>query len=193
MRMLSAAVQELVDGQCADMDFEQRDTVGLAECQRMAAGKTAALIGCACALGAAFGGAQPDQVARLRAFGDHLGLAFQHVDDLLGIWGDPEVTGKPVYSDLRNRKKSLPVVCALTSGTTAGAELAELYLRTAPLTDDELTHAAALIEQAGGRAWSQGQADDLMAQARYRLDELGHSPAVAELVDLAGMVTRRDH
>jgi geranylgeranyl diphosphate synthase type I len=193
MRMLSAAVQDLVDGQCADMDFEQRDTVGIAECQRMANGKTAALIGCACALGASFGGGQPDQVTHLRAFGEHLGLAFQHVDDLLGIWGDPAATGKPVYSDLRNRKKSLPVVYALTSGTAAGDELAELYRRTTPLDDDELRNAAALIERAGGRAWSQEQADDLMARARFRLDEIGHSPAVAELVDLASMVTSRDH
>jgi len=193
MRMLSAAVQALVDGQCADMDFEQRDTVGLAECHAMAAGKTAALIGCACALGATFGGAAPEKVAHLRAFGEHLGLAFQHVDDLLGIWGDPAVTGKPVYSDLRNRKKSLPVVCALTSGTAAGDELAALYRRTVPLSDDELTRAAGLVEQAGGRAWSQEQADDLMAQASCRLDELDRSPAVAELVDLARMVIRRDH
>lgn len=47
-------------------------------------------------------------------FGVHLGLAFQHVDDLLRIWRDPEVIGKPVYSDLRCHKKSLPVVAALT-------------------------------------------------------------------------------
>ena len=50
---------------------------------------------------------------RWREYGDHLGLAFQLVDDLLGIWGDPAVTGKPIWSDLRQRKKSLPVASAL--------------------------------------------------------------------------------
>jgi geranylgeranyl diphosphate synthase type I len=192
MRMLSAAVQALVEGQCADVDFEQRSSVGVAECESMAAGKTAALMGCACALGALFGGAREDRVEDLRAFGEHLGLAFQHVDDLLGIWGDPVRTGKPVHSDLRNRKKSLPVVAALGSGTPAGAELARLYERAAPLSDDELTTAADLIDRAGGRAWSQSQADDLMARALSRLDDLGHSPATAELVDLARLLTRRD-
>ena len=59
----------------------------------------------------------------LAEFGGHVGLAFQLTDDLLGIWGAPEVTGKPVRADLRARKKSLPVVAALTSGTPAGDEL----------------------------------------------------------------------
>jgi geranylgeranyl diphosphate synthase type I len=192
MRRLSAAVQDLVEGQCADLAFEQRSTVGVAECETMATGKTAALIGAACALGGAFGGAPPEHVAHLRAFGEHLGLAFQHIDDLLGIWGDPEVTGKPVFSDLRSRKKSLPVVAALASGTAAGEELAALYRRTAPPSDDELVRAADLVELAGGRAWSQEQADQLMALALARLDRLDPSPAAAELVDLARLVTRRD-
>lgn len=192
-RMLSGAVQELVDGQCADVDFEQRATVAVAECESMAAGKTAALMGCACALGALFGGADQETVRRLRTFGEHLGLAFQHVDDLLGIWGDPAVTGKPVFSDLRSRKKSLPVVAALASGTSAGDELAGLYRRPDPPADDELGHLAVLVDRAGGREWSRSQADALMAHALSQLDGLGSSPATAELVDLARLVTRRDH
>ena len=47
----------------------------------------------------------------LGSYGGHLGMAFQLIDDLLGIWGLPEITGKPVYSDLRAAKKSLPVTC----------------------------------------------------------------------------------
>ncbi len=139
MRMLSAAVQDLVEGQSSDVAFERRDEVGLAECERMAASKTAALIGCACALGALFGGGDPERVQRLRVFGEHVGLAYQHVDDLLGIWGDPAATGKPVYSDLRSRKKSLPVVFALTSDTAGGRELAALYRGRGPLPDEDLS------------------------------------------------------
>ena len=56
----------------------------------------------------------------LAAFGAQAGLAFQLTDDLLGIWGAPEITGKPVRLDLPARKRSLPVVAALTSGTDAG-------------------------------------------------------------------------
>ena len=194
MRMLSTAVLDLVDGQSADMGFEDRDDVGVAECVSMAGGKTGALLGCACALGASYGNGTADQVARLRTFGARLGLAFQHVDDLLGIWGEPEVTGKPVYSDLHNRKKSLPVVAALASGTDAGTELAALYHRPEPLTEPDLARAADLIDLAGGRAWSRTQADELLAAAMGELAiaEPGERAAV-ELELLARMATRRDH
>ncbi|MDN3357343.1 family 2 encapsulin nanocompartment cargo protein polyprenyl transferase [Actinomadura sp. DC4] len=193
MRRLSAAVQDLVDGQSADMAFETRADVDLRECLTMAEGKTAALLGCACALGAFYGG-RPDLVPGLGAFGDRLGLAFQLVDDLLGIWGDPEVTGKAVYADLRQRKKSLPVVAALTSNTPAGHEFADLYHRETSLTDDELVHAAGLIELAGGRTWCRRKADDLLTEALSHLRSTAPAdrPA-AELTALADLVTRRDH
>jgi geranylgeranyl diphosphate synthase type I len=192
-RMLCAAVQELVDGQSADLAFEGRADVDVPECLSMAEGKTGALLGCACAMGAAFGGGTPAQVLDQRAFGAQLGLAFQLVDDLLGIWGDPAVTGKPVYSDLHSRKKSLPVVAALTSGTPAGRELAALYHREAPLSGPDLVHAADLIDTAGGRAWSQAQADERLEQALRHLRAASPpSRATAELAALARLVTRRD-
>jgi geranylgeranyl diphosphate synthase type I len=194
MRTLSAAVQDLVEGQSTDMAFEQEPSVDMAACEGMVAGKTGALMAASCVLGGMFGGATAQQLGHLRAFGEQLGLAFQHVDDLLGIWGRPGTTGKPAYSDLQNRKKSLPVVSALTSGTPAGGELAELYRRAAPPADDELSHVADLVARAGGRAWSQSQADDLVAGAVARLSDLGAvNPAAADLADLARHLTHRDH
>ena len=193
-RMLSAAMQDLVEGQCADLALEQRTRVELVECRRMVEGKTGALMGCACAVGALFGGGSPEQVQQLRGFGGHLGLAFQHVDDVLGIWGDPAVTGKPVYSDLRSRKKSLPVVAALTSGTPAGHELAGLYHRAEPLSDTDLVHAAELVAIAGGRAWSQTQVDDQLACAMRELRSAHPTARAAhELGVLAQLATHRDH
>jgi geranylgeranyl diphosphate synthase, type I len=194
MRSLSAAVQDLVDGQNADVSFERRTDVELAECVRMAEGKTGALLGRASELGAAFGGGDAEQVVGFRRFGERLGLAFQLVDDLLGIWGDPKVTGKPVHSDLRSRKKSLPVVAALCSDTPEAAELAVLYHRDEPLTDDELAHVAGLVERAGGRAWSQTTADELLAEALGHLMMTHPEPiAAAELTAVANLITRRDH
>lgn len=193
MRMLSAAVLDLVDGQSADVAFEERADVDLAECRGMAENKTGALLGCACALGASFGGGSREQIEHLRGFGKHLGLAFQLVDDLLGIWGDPAVTGKPIYSDLQTRKKSLPVVAALTSDTPAGRELATFYHRDQPLSAADLVHAAKLIDTAGARGWSQAQADDLLAQALGHLRSAGPTAqAAAALGALARLATRRD-
>ncbi|MGH3548806.1 MAG: family 2 encapsulin nanocompartment cargo protein polyprenyl transferase [Pseudonocardiaceae bacterium] len=192
--MLSAAVQELVDGQSADMLFERRADVGVAECLGMARKKTGALLGCACALGALFGGGRSATIESYRGFGERLGLAFQVVDDLLGIWGDPATTGKPAHSDLDSRKKSLPVVAALNSGTKAGRELAALYHGERQRSGAELARAAELVDLAGGRQWSTSMADEELRQVLRHLEAAGPGErAAAELVALARLITGRDH
>nr|WP_030764445.1 MULTISPECIES: family 2 encapsulin nanocompartment cargo protein polyprenyl transferase [unclassified Streptomyces] len=187
---LAACVIELCAGQQADCAFERRPQVSLDECLAMATAKTGALLGCACALGALYAGAGPDEVDAMDAFGREAGLAFQLIDDLIGIWGDPGHTGKPAGADLIARKKSLPVVAALTSGTTAGKELAELY--AGPMTGDDVRRAADAVDRAGGRDWAQAQAADRMGRAVQQLSravpDLG---AAGGLLALAEFVTRR--
>ncbi|MFJ7267646.1 family 2 encapsulin nanocompartment cargo protein polyprenyl transferase [Streptomyces sp. NPDC099050] len=187
---LAACIVELCAGQQADCAFEQRRSVSLDECLTMATAKTGALLGCACALGALYAGAGPDEVDAMDAFGREAGLAFQLIDDLIGIWGDPGHTGKPAGADLLARKKSLPVVAALTSGTPAGEELAGLY--AGPMTGDDVSRAAAAVERAGGRDWAQAHAADRMGRAVQQLSravpDLG---AAGGLLALAEFVTRR--
>jgi geranylgeranyl diphosphate synthase type I len=193
-RVLSAAVLAVQDGQAADLSFEQRLDVGVVECLRMAAGKTGALLGCATALGALYGGGTEAQVEGLRLFGEKTGLSFQLADDLLGIWGDPGTTGKPAHSDVANRKKSLPVVAALASGTPEATELHDLYATPDALTPTQVERAAALVDAAGGRDWARTHADDLLAQALDHLQEAaGSSRPATELSLLAHLAARRDH
>ncbi|WP_416958225.1 polyprenyl synthetase family protein [Streptomyces sp. Agncl-13] len=150
LRLLSTALGDLVHGQADDLLFAARPWTGPErvrpdEYRAMAEGKTGALLGCAVALGAVLGGAPPTTVAALDRAGRHLGIAFQLVDDVLGIWGDPAVTGKPVHGDLRERKKTFPVLAALSApGARRLAALLE--------SGTEPAVAAALIEEAGGRA-----------------------------------------
>jgi geranylgeranyl diphosphate synthase type I len=188
---LNRTVVELCEGQFADVEFEQRTQVSLAECEQMALAKTASLLGVSCALGALAGGAGAAQVDLLRQFGRHVGLAFQLADDLLGIWGDPRITGKPAGADLARRKKSLPVVAALTSGTAAGAELADVYG-----TDDrvDVARARVLVENAGGKQWARHRADEELNLAIACLDAAGCVPSGrAALVGLARLVIARNH
>ncbi|MFE5632455.1 family 2 encapsulin nanocompartment cargo protein polyprenyl transferase [Streptomyces sp. NPDC056543] len=190
---LAACVIELCAGQQADCAFEQRapHEITLDECVAMATAKTGALLGCACALGALYAGAGEEEVAAMDAFGREAGLAFQLIDDLIGIWGDPERTGKPAGADLAARKKSLPVVAALASGTSAGEELAELYSRK-ELDARAVRAAADAVERAGGRDWAQAQAADRMARAVQQLSRAVPDLAAAgDLLALAEFVTRR--
>ncbi|TCC34927.1 polyprenyl synthetase family protein [Kribbella sindirgiensis] len=193
-RMLGADVQNLIEGQMADADMERRDHVDSAECLRMAQLKTGTLLGASTALGALLGGGDPRQIEHLRRYGENLGLAYQYVDDILGIWGASDVTGKPVSSDLRRRKKSLPVVAALNSGTSAGRKLAVLYRREVDPTDADLVEMAELIEQAGGRRDSQTRANALLTASLEELTASGIPAAEATgLERLARLVTSRQH
>ena len=191
-RALSAAVQRLIAGQGADLAFEQRDDVSLTECLTMAGDKTAALMSCACSIGSIHVGAPPQLAMGLAAFGAHAGLAFQLTDDLLGIWGAPEVTGKPVRSDLRARKKSLPVVAALSAGTAEAGELAALLAREEPLSEDDLALAAGLVEAAGGKTWTENEAATQLAAAHRCLADTDMPGDVrAEFAGIAEFITAR--
>jgi geranylgeranyl diphosphate synthase type I len=191
-RCLSAAVLRLIAGQGSDLAFEQRDDVKLTECLTMAGDKTAALMACACSIGAIHVGAPPELAMGLAGFGAHAGLAFQLTDDLLGIWGAPEVTGKPVRADLRARKKSLPVVAALTSETAAGHELAGMLSRPGQLDEDDLLRAAQLVEEAGGKSWTESEAAAQLAAAEKCLTETDMPDDVrAEFAGIAEFITAR--
>lgn len=186
---LESSCVTLCIGQFEDCDFETRPAVTVDEYLHMAAGKTAGLMGCACALGALSAGADNSTVSAMEQFGYQLGLAFQIVDDLIGIWGNPSVTGKPVGNDLARRKATLPVVAALNSGCDAAAELAQLYWSAAPMTPVEIGRATRLVEAAGGRRAARLYADDCIRAAMMALPDPGRS---AELIALAQLVVGRD-
>ncbi len=209
--LLAEATAAMIAGQAEDIAFERRRTVTVDECMAMSAAKTSALLGCASSLGAVLAGAPDAAVGALHDFGWHLGLSFQAVDDLLGIWGDPTRTGKPAGNDLRQRKKSMPVVSALAAGGEDAEELADLLfgpaavraetqhparghpVPTEPLGPDQIERAAQLVDACGGRDWTAVQAKSHLDQAlgaldRVRLSAVPHH----ELAEIAAFVVERE-
>jgi geranylgeranyl diphosphate synthase type I len=186
---LETAAVELCRGQIEDCAFESRHQVSIDEYLRMAMAKTGALIGCACAFGAICVEAEPALVSTIDQFGRELGLAFQAFDDVIGIWGDQQVTGKPVGGDIARRKRTLPVIAALASGTTAAVDLGYLYNRKSPMEPDEIARAMQLIEDAGGRAWALRHANERVSAA---IDALPDQLRTTELLTLANLATCRD-
>jgi len=190
---LTRATAAMIAGQAADMAFDDLPAVSLAECVAMEADKTGALLAYAASVGAVLAGAPADQVDALEEFGMELGCAFQAVDDVLGIWGDPSVTGKAVGNDLRERKKSLPVAVVLDQGGEAADELLAIYGRDGDLTDDDVARATAVLEAAGGRSHAESSAGAHLVLALTALDGLGFDDgAVADLNDLARFVADRE-
>ncbi|MEV5612263.1 family 2 encapsulin nanocompartment cargo protein polyprenyl transferase [Streptomyces sp. NPDC052225] len=196
---LADCVVELCAGQSTDVALERRGPgeVTLGETLAMAEAKTGALLGCACALGGLYAGAAPEEVEALDAFGRAAGLAFQLIDDVIGIWGDPARTGKPAGADLAVRKKSLPVVAGLAAGGPAAAELAALYGQppgSGTESAADLEAIALAVERAGGRDWAQTEAADQMARAVHQLSRAVPVPEAADgLLSLAEFVTWRGY
>jgi geranylgeranyl diphosphate synthase, type I len=189
---LAEATQAMIEGQSIDMAFETQRAITPEECLAMEQGKTGALLACASSIGAILAGAPRPVVEALSDFGSDLGVAFQAVDDVLGIWGEPSRTGKPVGSDLVSHKKSLPVAIALSAAPSEGRdELARLL--EGPLAGRDLARATALVEAAGAREAVMSIADERLGAALAALERV---PLVAgpreELAAVARFVTERD-
>ena len=190
VRELDRATLRLVHGQYLDLSFEGRSQVSISEYVEMASGKTAAMFGAPLALGAIVAGAPESTVNVFRTVGWHIGLAFQMIDDLLGIWGDPELTGKPVGDDIIARKMTYPVITALDRDwDLVGRRYAEEA--SGP---DEVAEIARLIEGTGAREatderarWERDQALRVLGEAQ--LEERGQL-LLAAYADIAvGRVT----
>lgn len=188
---LIEATQAMITGQAEDMASELIASLSVEECLRMEAGKTGALLSCAASLGAVLAGASAPVVDALEDFGRHLGVAFQAVDDVLGIWGETSVTGKPVGSDLRQRKKSLPISIAHEKGVDVYGTLASPLGHD--LTDKEIAGAMALLEGCGARQETMAIGS---THLRLALESLERAPLVAgpklELAAIARFVIERD-
>ncbi|MBC7234108.1 MAG: polyprenyl synthetase family protein [Chloroflexi bacterium] len=188
VEILDKACLELCHGQYLDLAYESHLEVTEEAYLQMIGGKTAALLAASTQLGALIAEAG-EQTEHYRLFGWYLGLAFQMVDDILGIWGDPATTGKSAADDIRNRKITLPILFALRS--EVGEALAALY-RQETLSDADIQRAVALLDRAGARDYVQERAAFYEARALAALDAArAREPVASALRDLATSLTSR--
>lgn len=150
---------ELTRGQHFDMRFETQTLVTVEEYLSMISGKSAALVATCAQIGALVGSGDEETAAHYAEFGLNLGIAFQIRDDILGIWGDPDVTGKSAATDILSRKKSLPVLYGLAQSPA----LVELYGRDS-FGEAEVEQAVALLDTLKAREYS----EDVEAQYYHR-------------------------
>ncbi|MFN8556446.1 MAG: polyprenyl synthetase family protein [Dehalococcoidia bacterium] len=178
--MLNDACLTMIEGQSSDLVFEQEGQVDTARYLDMIARKTGALIATALAIGGLLGSHDIAVAAGFHELGAQLGRAFQIQDDILGVWGAAEVTGKSNSSDIRRRKQSYPVVYTLTEGPAAArAALAEVY--AAPVIGDrEVARAVAAMEAAGARDRAAALAAEAHARALAILDRLPVRPDIRD-------------
>lgn len=140
---------ELTRGQHLDMLYETLDHVTVDDYLTMIMGKSAALLAACAQIGALIATGDEPLAATYREFALNLGVAFQIRDDILGIWGDPAVTGKSAATDISSRKKSLPVLY----GLARSPQLAAIYAQDA-LTNADTIEAVALLDLQNARDYA---------------------------------------
>jgi len=163
---------ELTRGQHLDMQFEGGNPVSVTQYLSMIEGKSAALLAACAGIGTRIAGADEARVRHFVRFALKLGLAFQIRDDILGIWGDPAITGKSAATDIRSRKKSLPVLY----GLERSASLAGRY-RHKSGGDEDVQEIVTLLEGLGARELAQEQE---ARQGRAALDSLAATTTTDE-------------
>jgi geranylgeranyl diphosphate synthase type I len=160
----------------------------------MISGKTAALLGCAAYLGTLVASPELELAECYRRMGEELGLAFQIHDDVLGIWGHTDVTGKPVGDDIRRRKKSLPVVFVLGKKNDPGAERLRALYGQRSLSEDDVVEAIAILDSSQARKYAEGLAQQCLDAAFAELKSAKPEPEAGEaLQELAYFLIKRSH
>jgi geranylgeranyl diphosphate synthase type I len=181
MRLFDQTCLALCEGQYLDIAMSGSDALMTVDLYfDMIGRKTAALIAASIESGALLATDDEAVIARYRAFGWALGLAFQLNDDLLGIWGAEQATGKEP-SDVAHKKKTLPVIYAYEhAGPEDRQRLAALYASAEP-DADRVAEIVAILERTGARAYTRDQARRYRDEALAELAAAGSvSPSARE-------------
>ena len=181
--LLTDSYLEMIEGQCRDLRFEQRETISTDEYLDMIALKTGALIRSSMVIGATVATEDDDAIDGVARFGRAIGRLFQIRDDFLGIWGDDAITGKSTDSDIVQKKKSYPIVFAFQHATGANRdELVRLYSRET-LEESDVDRVLQILEDIGAPRHTDALTELTAQEARSALGPLELPAWAAEDAD----------
>lgn len=184
VREFNQTCLHLTRGQYLDIAFESSKSISLESYLAMIRGKTAALISLATHLGGLIAHQEENILNKLRQFGEVLGMAFQIQDDYLGIWGDPQITGKSAASDLITKKKTLPVIFGLQNSE----EFKNIW-KIEGIFNENVEKSAKLLISCGAQNYTKTKSEGFTNQAFSLLEDLfpqrnSYSDGLFELTEM---------
>jgi geranylgeranyl diphosphate synthase type I len=193
-RILGEASLKLCEGQYLDISYENRLDIGINDYLEMIGCKTAALFRCSLEIGALLGTGDESLLARLKLFGHDLGMTFQVHDDVLSLWGDEKVTGKPNTSDIRMKKKTLPIVYALEKTKGEDKELLWSIYKKKTVGPADIKNVLHILNRLDAQGYVQGMSDKHYRQAISELNAVNIPPsAKEELRAIANFLLKRQY
>jgi geranylgeranyl diphosphate synthase type I len=194
MSLLQEATRQMIEGQYLDVSYEQVPEISLQQYLEMIRCKTGALLRSSIEIGALLADAGSPVRHRCRRFGEAIGRLFQIRDDMLGIWGESEATGKSVDSDIKRKKKSLPIVMALSVAGPAEREaLLSLYAQET-ISDADVTRVLDIFDGLQVKSRVQQLADEAHQEGMVLAEAINFTDnGRAELLSLVNFLLERDH
>lgn len=188
---LAKACVDVCEGQLLDVKMaEEKRIPSQKEYITMIGKKTAALFDVSCSMGAICATNNQKDISNLSNFGRNLGIAFQITDDLIGVMGDPKITKKPVGNDLREGKKSLPILMAIGSAKGKDKKTILKAFGNSKATKNDLKNAVDAIRLLGIEENVRNKALEYAEMAKKSLAKYS-GPAKTELIDLLDFVVKR--
>lgn len=181
---------QLTQGQDADIRFEDQKEVDIEAYLEMITGKTSVLIRLCAELGGMLAGKEGAILENFREFGLNLGLAFQMLDDILGIWGDEKTIGKSATSDIVTRKKTLPILYGIQNDD----QLRHLFVESEADLTPHISEIVSRLTDCGARDFAQGKAEYFTELALRNFKDMGlEGEAAVGLEELAAFLLMRQH
>ncbi len=184
--IMANACTQLVEGETLQAVSAKAGEIDRETYKRIVALKTASLFEASARMGALIGGGTPSEVNALANYAYNLGIAFQVVDDILDVVGDPVALGKPVGADLSQGRGAF-----IAQGERAILTL-QPAVEVAVEEDDPIQRMMAKLRTSGAIEMAQHQAAEMVERARRALEPIGPSPARDELEALTNLVLERD-
>ena len=185
--LLTEAYLEMIEGQYLDLQFEGRHDISMSDYLNMISRKTGALIRCSLNLGAVVGAQEQGVGDAFKESGRAMGYVFQIIDDVLGVWGDEETTGKPVGADIRRKKNSYPVVYTMGRANDKDQKMLNEIYEKDELDDSDVDSVLAVMDRLDVKNQAQQEAEkyanvaleslapvELSREARQEVEDLAH-------------------
>ena len=193
LKEISEATVKICEGQALDMMFEGKETVPEDEYFKMIRAKTAALFEASARCGGILGGANESQVERLGEYGCYSGVAFQVIDDVLGLIADEKILRKPVGSDIREGKRTLIVVHALEKASKNQKKKILEVLGNKSASPERIRETIELINSLGAIDHAKEVAEEYIERAKEALAGFPATEDREDLISLTDLIFARKH
>jgi geranylgeranyl diphosphate synthase type I len=191
--IMTDATIAICEGQAQDMRFEEHQVISENDYFEMIGKKTAVLLRSSAQVGALIGGGTQDEVQRLGRYAYSAGLAFQIIDDILGLTASEATLGKPIGSDIREGKKTLIMIHARVQATPSQQRQLDNILGNEQASKSQIQSLVDLATSLGSLDYAHERARQLITEAKEELQTFHDTPAKAYLLSLADYIINRTY